>query len=381
MNVDWIPEEHLDVAATLAHVDEVISLIGKILFDYQTSAHGILKLREENDGEQRYLVVDAIAPVPPKIALLAADALNGLRAALEHTIFIEATLSAGAPLDKRAARLVEMPAAHTHDKFVEWTNRQAKNGPAALRSGAALNSRIYELQPLHRHQDPAAHPLARLVAYTNHAKHRRPAVTAVRLPIVEREDVPPRHSRDLPRRPEAAIAVGEVVFTAPTDQVVPLTLFPTVGINIPDTTRWPVLIRELDELASWVRKHAIPRLITGTSLQGAQIPASYDISSSHEDHRAAIAEGTNVTAFQRNVERLQAANIRQDIPRTIAAMPGAPALVDVIAWVKSLPDAELLRRMSELIPSFDSHHDVTLHNWKALQRMCNDATVFANRKP
>ena len=56
--------------------------MGDILFEYQTAASGVVQLREILDGEVRHLVVDAVNPIPQKVALLAADALNALRAAL-----------------------------------------------------------------------------------------------------------------------------------------------------------------------------------------------------------------------------------------------------------------------------------------------------------
>lgn len=373
----WLSDEHLGVAATLAHVDEIIGALGEILFDYQTAGSGIVQYREALDGGLRHLVVDAVKPIPEKVPLLAADALNTLRAALEHTIYIEAVAHAGAELDEPAAKLVEMPAAATYDKFLEWAKKRVKNGPAALHEGAELYRRIYDLQPLHRYADPVAHPLARLVAYTNHAKHRTPAVTAVRIPVVSREDLPPTRLRDLPKRPEVPIEPGDVVFTAPADQVTPLALFPTVGINVPGTERWPVLMIELDEIAVWVRKQAIPRLITGSDRLEPEIPAWYDISRGCSDRRAAVASGTALSASHRSSDRLHAAAVRVDMVSTIAAMPDAPAAADVRAWLESLPDSQVLDRMRELVPSLDHAPDDMLHNWGVLERMRDDAVTFS----
>lgn len=380
MVAHWLPDRHLGVAATLAHVDELIGRVGEMLFDYQAQSSDVVRLREVLDGQLRHLVVDSVAPIPQKIPLLAADALNALRAAIEHTIYIEAEADAGAELSERAAKLVEMPAASSYDKFVEWTQKRAKNGPSALRSGADLNRRIYDLQPLHRYTDPEAHPLARLVAYTNHAKHRTPAVTAVRIPVVSREDVTPRHPRDIPKRPEEPLVPGEVIFSAPTGQVVPVTLFPTVGINLPETARWPVLMNELGEIAAWVRTQAIPRLITGTDPPQPEIPAWHEISQGHPDLRVALSEGSRVPAYDRNRDRLSAATVRADMTGTIADMPDAPTFADVRAWLESLPDTDVLARMRELVPSFDHDADDMLHNWDVLQRMRDDAVAFTQRR-
>ncbi|MGP5626279.1 hypothetical protein [Brachybacterium alimentarium] len=379
MVAHWLPDRHLGVAATLAHVDELIRRVGEMLFDYQAQSSDVVRLREVLDGQLRHLVVESVAPIPHKIPLLAADALNALRASIEHTIYIEAEADAGAELSERAAKLVEMPAASSYDKFVEWTQKRAKNGPSALRSGADLNRRIYDLQPLHRYTDPEAHPLARLVAYTNHAKHRTPAVTAVRIPVVSREDVTPRHPRDMPKRPEEPLVPGEVIFSAPTGQVVPVTLFPTVGINLPGTARWPVLMNELGEIAAWVRTQAIPRLITGTDPPQPEIPAWHEISQGHPDLRGALSEGSRIPAYDRNRDRLSAATVRADMTGTIADMPDAPTFADVRAWLESLPDTDVLTRMRELVPSFDHDPDDMLHNWDVLLRMRDDAVAFTQR--
>ncbi len=376
----WLPERHLGVAATLAHVDEMISTVGDLLFEYQARSGDVVRLREVVDGPLRHLVVDSIAPIPPKVPLLAADAFNDLRAAIEHTIFIEAELAAGGILDESAARLVEMPAARTYDSFSEWNRKQARKGPTALRDGAELNRRIFGLQPLHRYADPAAHPLARLVAYTNHSKHRTPAVTAVQIPVVNREDVPPRHLRDIPKRPQGPILPGEVIFTAPGDRVVPVSIFPTVGINVPGTDRWPVLMNELGEIAAWVRTQAVPRLITGTDPPSPAIPAWHDISRGQPDASAAVASGILVSAHERNKERIGAAFAREDIAGTIAAIDGAPPLAEVSAWLSSLSDSDFLARMNQIVPSFDHDPDDMLHNWHLLQRMSADAAAQAQSR-
>ncbi|MET4590483.1 hypothetical protein ABIA70_002088 [Arthrobacter sp. 754] len=53
---------------------------------------------------------------------------------------------------------------------------------------------------------------------------------------------------------------------------VPVSLFPTVGINRQGTNRWPVLIKELDEISRWVRRQAVPRLVTGTEPPAPALP-------------------------------------------------------------------------------------------------------------
>jgi hypothetical protein len=82
------------------------------------------------------------------------------------------------------------------------------------------------------------------------------------------------HPLKLPQRPEAAIAVGEVVFTAPSGPGGPGDTVPDSRDQHPGHRSWPVLMNELDELASWIRKRAIPRLITGADPQGTPFSGS-----------------------------------------------------------------------------------------------------------
>ena len=105
----WLPERHLGVAATLSHADELIGQVGDLLFDYQTQAHGVYGLCEVPAGLFSRTVVERVAPIPRKVPLLAADALVALRADLEQVLFAEVEFLEGAPLDRKAAKLLHRP--------------------------------------------------------------------------------------------------------------------------------------------------------------------------------------------------------------------------------------------------------------------------------
>ncbi|MGW9717881.1 hypothetical protein [Micrococcus aloeverae] len=194
----WLPDHHLGVAATLAHVDEVIAQVADILFDYQHQPEGIIHLREVPMVTHSQLIVVGMAPIPRKVPLLVADAMVALRNAIEHTLFAEIEHRDGA-LDEKAAKVVEMPAAQTYEAFEAWVKGRVKNGPPSLRQGSDLLKRIDGLQPLHRTKDPQNHPMALLALHTNHSKHRAPAITAVRLAAMYREDQMPRSMGDCKR--------------------------------------------------------------------------------------------------------------------------------------------------------------------------------------
>lgn len=375
----WLPDRHLGVAATLAHADEIIGRLTDVLYEYQRQPDGVFGLREEAVGEVSRTVVDRVAPMPRKIPLLVADALVALRAALEHALFAEVEFMEGVPLQEKAAKLVDVPAAETFDAFVEWTKRKIKNGPASLQAGTEIVRRLEELQPFQRTKDPAHHPLARLVLHTNHAKHRTPAVTAVRLITMYREDQMPWSLRDTVERPEEPLRVGDVIAETPMGQRVRTTLFPSIGVNRPGTDRWPVLMTELAEIADWVRTQAVPRLVTGTEPMEPVLPARYEIAVGHTDERRALIDGSKTTAEVRYKERLDAALARMNIPEWLSQMDGAPDVRRISRWLEQLSDAEVLERMRRLTPSFNHDPGVMCRNIEVLEGLRDEAAVFADR--
>lgn len=372
----WLPERHLGVAATLSHADELIGQIADLLFDYQTQPDDVIGLREVPAGRFSRTVVERVAPIPRKVPLLVADALVAFRAALEHALFAEVEFLDGAPLDEKAAKLVEMPASDTHEKFAEWTKKRARNGPPSLRAGGELARRIEALQPFHRHVQADLHPLARLVLHTNHAKHRTPAITAVRLAVMIRDDQKPRSLRDYSPLPEEPLRIGDVIAETPMGSKVPVTLFPTVGINRPGTNRWPVLIKELDEISGWVRTQAVPRLITGTEPPEPPLPARYEITVGHEDEREAMSMGSRTTAVDRYQLRLGAASARIDLADLISRNDGSPDRGQLVAWLEQLTDEEVMERVGRLGAAFNYEADIVLRNIDVLDGLRDEALAF-----
>lgn len=372
----WLPDHHLAVTATLAHADEVIAQAANILFDYQSQPEGIIYLREVSMETHSHTVVTGMAPIPKKIPLLAADALVTLRNALEHTLFSETEHRDGI-LEEKAAKIVEMPAARTYDSFKAWVKGRAKNGPPSLQPGSELLKRIEGLQPFHRTKDPQNHPLALLASHTNFSKHRAPALAAVRLAAIHREDRKPPSLVDVERRQEVPLRVGEVIAETPKGTQIPVSLFPAIGINRPGTDRWPVLMRELEELSTWVRTQAVPRLITGMEPPFPALPTRYEIALGHADDRAAISTGSMVSAAQLHKERIAATTARSDMVETLSQMPNAPSPEQIAAWLESVSDQELLARMRQLQIIETYEKDIVLNNFAVLEAMRDDASRFA----
>ncbi|WP_436735593.1 hypothetical protein [Streptomyces sp. BBFR102] len=371
---NWLPDHQLGVAATLSHADELIGQVSDLLFAYQTRPDGIFELEEQIGCPNTRTVVTRVVPLPKKMPLLVADALVALRGALEHALFAEVEFRDGA-LDEKAARVVEIPASHKAEDFESWARGRVKNGPASLQPSSELVRRIQGLQPFNR-KDAENHPLARLVLHTNHAKHRTPAVTAVRIAAMYQEDQRPHSVRDLPPRPEVPLCAGDVIAETPFGQRVPVALFPTIGINRPGTDRWPILMTELDEISHWIRTQAVPRLITGTEPPEIVLPTRYNISVGHEDERDAIAAGSVVTAAERHQQRLGAAFVRIDLVDMIAQMDGSPGSEQISAWLTHLTDDEVLERMSRLSATETYDSDVMMRNCEVLEGMRDEALAF-----
>lgn len=374
----WLPNHHLPVAATLAHADEIIGQLAGVLFDYQTHPDGLIRITEVPKVTHSQAVVSGLMPVPRKVPLLVADALVALRNAIEHTLFAEIEFRDGV-LDEKAAKTVEMPAARIHEDFDGWVKTRKKNGPPSLQRGSEVLRRIEGLQPFHRYKDPQDHPMALLALHSNYSKHRAPAITAVRLAAINREDRTPPTRADIERLPERPLRVGDVIAETPRGQQIPVALFPTLGINRPGTERWPVLMNELEELATWVRTQAVPRLITGTDPPSPALPTRYEITVGHEDDRTALSSGATVSAAQLHKDRLGAATVRRDMTVTLSQMDDAPEPEQVGAWLSSLSDQEVLARMRKLEMSTTHELEIMLRNLAVLESMRDDARRFAGQ--
>ncbi|PRA83314.1 hypothetical protein [Microbacterium sp. MYb66] len=345
----WLPDRHLGAVSTLAHADELISQVGDLLFAYLRSGE-VIAVREVPNGAVSDAVVEAIAPIPRRVPLLVADALVTLRAAIEHTLFTEVEFVCGSPLDERAARSIEMPASRTYEEFADWVRGRARRTPTAMAQGSEILRRVEGLQPYHRNIRPDLHPLARLALHTNHAKHRTPAITAVRLVTIVRDDRVPLSLDELDLRPEVPLIVGDVIAQTPLGQRVAASLFPTIGINRPGTDQWPILMHELDEISRWVREQAIPRLVTGGHPPPDKIPAFYEIDVGHEDERAAIGLGTSTAATERNKIQMGAAIARQNLVGALLPMSDDLTAEVITAWAAQLSDEHVLERVTRLKP-------------------------------
>jgi hypothetical protein len=339
----WLPEHQLHVAATLAHANDLIASAADVLHNYLRP--GPLEFTNAIDGDMAHVTVVAVAPLPEAVSRYVADGLTQLRAAIEHTLFAEVERELGRELDDVESRRIEMPACTTPATFEKWLSDRHRPDLAPLRDGTLLVARMRDLQPYQR-RDVDEHPLRVLAEHNNHAKHRAPAVAATQLGVVipDRNQVgllvhqPPQ---DRPLQP------GDVLASGPLDLSVGLSIWPKVSVQRPHTRTWHVVLAELGTLEDWVRRIAIPHLLTGRH-DISILPPGLDTKSGHSDVRSALLNAATTPAAERASRRIQADSARAGLSETLASHAAAPEKSRVDIWAHSLTDDEVLERVDRL---------------------------------
>ncbi|MGQ4412585.1 hypothetical protein ACN6K8_004735, partial [[Kitasatospora] papulosa] len=320
----WLPDHQLHVAATLAHVDQTIDRVIRMVHEY--TAQEPLSLKSVVDGDRERAVVTAVAPLPEAIPRLVADALTQLRAALEHTVYAEVQHLLPRPLTAEEARTIEMPASTSLAGYEDWLNHRRRRGLPPLQASAPLAQRIRSLQPFHR-RDPDEHPLKILVEYTNTAKHRRPAVAAAGPGAVHPDAPNPGLvvSQPLERRPQPGsgqpIHVHDIIATAPRGEYIPLSIWTTVSLQRSHTGIWNIAAKELEYLEDWVRTTAIPIIVTG-GREVTPLPPQLDISTGYDDLRSELPRAGSASAAERGGQRIQAAVVRAGLTEELVPLMG-----------------------------------------------------------
>lgn len=110
---------------------------------------------------------------------------------------------------------------------------------------------------------------------------------------------------DLTLPDQTPLRVAEVIEETPLGTRVPVTLFPSIGINRPGTDEWPILMHELDEIAQWDRTQVVPQLVNEGNPPESALPTRCEIGIGDVDDRFAIAQGSTVSAAERNKSRRQ----------------------------------------------------------------------------
>ena len=231
--------------------------MARILETYLQSP-GPLDLRSRLTATHEEVVLVGIAPLPEAVPRLFADALNQLRNLLEHALGAETNHQLRRGLTVKEARAVEIPATSSEADFDAWTRHKHRKSHGLFSRGAELGERLARMQPWNR-ADADMHPLRRLVAHTNAAKHQAPAVTTVRVGKVVRDSAP----RELPTDAHGLGDIGSVIATVPRGSVEGISVWPQVAVRRPHTGELHTLMWEVREIEDWVRCIALPILIAG----------------------------------------------------------------------------------------------------------------------
>lgn len=346
--LEWLPDDQLHVVETLAYVDQLIGRAGDLHFAHLEA--GAFEPQDVVEGATTSVVVKSVREMPAALPRIVADVLNQLRSAVEHVLLVEVRRAEGRDLTQLEERALEMPTVVSAPAFASWpTSNRGRRSLTCLKPGRPLYQRIESLMPFHR-RDPESHPLRVIAAFTNAAKHRAPAIASTRIARVSSDFGDERLvPAELEVRP---VRVGDILATAPAGAVIPLSVWPSICLEHPETGSWKVLMKELSVLEEWVRLAAVPVLISG-SAHVSRIRPRIDVFVPVPNLREAMANAPEGTSFDLDSKRIRAVVARMGLEETTilntkAGEPGA-----VIAWTASLSDDEALDWSDRLIAAKD----------------------------
>ncbi|GBF17486.1 hypothetical protein Br6_04892 [Rhodococcus sp. Br-6] len=349
----WLPDHQSHVIGTLAHVDRLIEEVGRLLAGYLRP--GPLTFASVVDGHRAHVVVKAIAPVPEAVPRCIADCLNQLRGALEHSLYAEVEHILGRTLVDEEVRAIEFPACTTETAFTSWLNHRVRRRLAPFQDGTELVNRIRRLQPFQR-RTPDDHPLRVLAEHTNAAKHRAPVVAMTRLGAVVPEVDHPDLTVAIPLRSlhdrangGLPISLGDVIASGPRNVRIPVDIWPMFSVQRPHTGAWPIAMKELGWLETWIRTTAIPVLVAGTN-DVPELPPELDITVGYEDIRTALSSAGTTPAVERDRSRWVATAARSGLVEILTSWPNGAADDVIRQWVDTLGDDEVVQRVSMLGP-------------------------------
>jgi len=337
----WLPDHQRHAFYTIAHADATIDRMARILETY-LQPPGPLDLRSRLTPTNEEVVLVGIAPLPEAVPRLFSDVLNQLRNVLEHTLSAEVRQWLPRDLTVDEARALEVPATGSEAAFDAWIRHKHRKSHGLFVRGSDLGERLARLQPWNRH-DADMHPLRRLVAHTNAAKHQAPTVTTVRVGKVVRDSA----RRDDPSDAHDLGGVGSVIASVPRGTVEGISVWPQVAVRRPHTAELRTLMWEVREIEEWVRLTAVPILITGrTDLP--ELRPHLDVNEGFESATHAWSVAREKSAAVRASERLQAAVLRDDIAQMMVAEDGEASRDAYTQWLGAVEDARVVAMFEPL---------------------------------
>jgi hypothetical protein len=191
----------------------------------------------------------------------------------------------------------------------------------------------------------------------------------------------PQSIDELKPGPKGPLRIGDVIAETVLGIQTSITMFPTVGINLPSTGEWPVLLNELDEIATWVRTQAVPRLISGGAQPAQMLPTRYDISNTNTDEKLAMSAGAMTSAAAHHANRLTAAAARLDLVELIGSTDGCPNSEMITGWLDGLSDSAVNERVKRLGANAAAAVSNPQQTIAALMQLRDEAVEFAQHRP
>lgn len=337
----WLPEHQGHVLFTTAHVDGTINKLSVVLERYQRDDPVQLAQRFTETEEQ--VVLDGIRPLPQASPRLFADALNQTRNSIEHVLYAEVLYRLDRPLTPYESKAVEIPASDTREKFELWAKQKHRASIGLFAPGDDLYERILRLQPFQR-QDRDQHPLRLLVEHTNLTKHREPTVALTRVARIDADSVRPRR----PAGDRDVVEVGDVLAAVPIGTRETFSVWPEVAVQRPHTGEWATLMKEVGDIADWVRRQALPILITGRS-DVPPLPPDLDISVAYDSIGEAWHTAGETPAAKRMQNRLTSESLRADILEMMVDRHGAESRQRFSPWLDGMSDENVMEKFPPVL--------------------------------
>lgn len=339
----WLPAHQDHAFFTTAHIDGIINNLSAVLERYQLGEPVQLARRFTKTEEQ--LVLEGIRVLPQAAARLFADALNQARNSIEHALFAEVSHRLNRALTSDESKALEIPAYDKPEKFEQWAKQKHRVSTGLFGRGDDLFERILRLQPFQR-QEPDLHPLRLLTEHTNFAKHREPTIALTRVAHFGFDSELTVTSAD----EREAVAIGDVLAAVPIGSRELLSVWPQVAVQRPHTGEWQTLMREAGEIADWVRRQALPILITGET-QLPPIPPALDITVSYDSIESAWLTAGQEPAAERMQNRIGAEQLRETVLVMMVGLFGAESRRPFGTWLDGLDDQAVMDKFWDVLQS------------------------------
>jgi hypothetical protein len=337
----WLPGYQERALYTAAHIDGCIARLTGITHEYL--AADPLRLQSNYSDGMEHVVLAGVAALPEAVPRLFADALNNARNLLEHALYAEVVDRLDRDLTALESRALEIPATTSEESFAAWAAHKHRKSIGLFCAGDELRVRIERLQPYHR-RDKDSHPLRLLFEYTNAAKHREPVVSVVRVGRVD-VDGQPRDPRTSDH--QEITEVGSTITSVPIGTPIGVSIWPQLMVKRPHTGELRTLMHELGDLEEWVRRQALPILVTGSTAV-PDLPPALDLSIGYESAEAAWLAADTVSARHRATKRMMGAGVRRDMLEMLVNQNGEHTRQQFTAWMETLADEEVLEMFMPL---------------------------------